>query len=64
VTGGPGDLKVTWSLGDHTDTVALGIGGSPWRTWANKTLWQAGEWKATVADSNGQVLKEISFQVQ
>jgi len=64
VTGGPGDIKVTWSTGDHSDSVPLHIGGSPWRTWANKTLWQAGEWKATVTDSNDQVLKEITFQVQ
>ncbi len=64
VTGGPGDITVTWSIGDHSDSVPLNIGGSPWRTWANKTLWQAGEWKATVTDSNGQVLNEISFQVQ
>ena len=64
VTGGPGDIKVTWSIADHSDSVPLKIGGSPWRTWANKTLWQAGEWKATVTDSNDQVLKEITFQVQ
>jgi hypothetical protein len=64
VTGGPGDINVTWSLGEHSDTIPLSIGGSPWRTWANKTLWQAGEWKATVTDSNGHVLKEIAFQVQ
>jgi Protein of unknown function (DUF2914) len=64
VTGGPGDIKVTWSIGDHSDSVSLHIGGSPWRTWANKTLWQAGEWKATVTDGNDQVLKEITFQVE
>ena len=63
-TGGPGEINVTWSVGDHSDRVALKIGGSPWRTWANKTLWQAGDWKATVTDSGGQVLKEITFQVQ
>jgi hypothetical protein len=64
VTGGPGDIKVNWSIGDHTDSVPLKIGGSPWRTWANKTLWQAGEWKVTVTDGSDQVLKEITFQVQ
>jgi len=64
VTGGPGDIKVNWSIGDHTDSVALNIGGSPWRTWANKTLWQAGEWKVTVTDGSDKVLKEITFQVQ
>ncbi len=64
VTGGPGDLKVTWSIADHSDSVPLKIGGSPWRTWANKTLWQAGEWKVTVTDSADKVLKEMTFQVQ
>jgi hypothetical protein len=64
VTGGPGDITVNWSIGDHTDTVPLNIGGSSWRTWSNKTLWQAGDWKVTVTGSDGQVLKEITFQVQ
>jgi len=64
VTGGPGDINVTWSSGDHTDIVPLSIGGSSWRTWANKTLWQAGDWTVTVTDSGGQVLEEITFQVQ
>jgi len=65
VTGGPADdVKVTWSVGDHRDTVPLKIGGSPWRTWANKTLWMAGEWTATVTDSSDQVLKEVKFTVQ
>jgi hypothetical protein len=63
VTGGPGDVKVNWSIGDHTDRVPLNIGGNPWRTWANKTLWQAGEWKVTVTDGD-TVLKELTFQVQ
>ena len=64
VTGGPGDIKVNWSVGDHHDSVALKIGGSPWRTWANKTLWQAGEWKVTITDGSDKVLKELTFQVQ
>src|SRR5262245_43798449 len=64
VTGGPGDIKVNWSVGDHHDSVPLNIGGSPWRTWSNKTLWQAGEWKVTITDTSDKVLKEITFQVQ
>ena len=65
LTGGPADdVKVNWSIGDHTDSIPLKIGGSPWRTWANKTLWMAGEWTVTVTDGGGQVLKEIKFQVQ
>lgn len=64
VTGGPGELKVTWSHGDHSDTVPLAVGGSPWRTWANKTLWKAGDWKVTVTDADGQTLQEMTFQVR
>lgn len=64
VTGGPGDVKVNWSVGDHQDSVPLKIGGSPWRTWANKTLWQAGEWKVTITDGSDKVLQELTFQVQ
>lgn len=65
LTGGPADdVNVNWSIGDHTDSIPLKVGGSPWRTWANKTLWMAGEWTVTVTDGSGQVLKEIKFQVQ
>ena len=65
VTGGPADaLKVNWKIDDQTDTVALKIGGSPWRTWSSKTAFKAGNWTVTVTDANDQVLKEIQFQVQ
>jgi hypothetical protein len=65
VTGGPADdVTVTWSIGDHSDAVPLKIGGSPWRTWSSKTLWKAGEWTATVTDSGGAVLTEVTFTVQ
>jgi hypothetical protein len=65
VTGGPADdVKVTWSIGDHSDTVPLKIGSSSWRTWSSKTLWKAGEWTATVTDSSGEVLTEVKFTVQ
>ena len=45
VTGSAGSdsIKVNWKVDDSTDTVTLQIGGSPWRTWANKTAWKAGE---------------------
>jgi len=65
VVGGPADdIKVTWSVDDHSDTVSLKVGSASWRTWANKTLWMAGDWKVTVEDAGGQVLKEITFTVQ
>lgn len=64
VTGGTGAVKVTWTNQDFSDSIPLEIGGSPWRTWATKTVWRAGEWKVTVTDSEGNVLKEVTFQVQ
>jgi hypothetical protein len=65
ITGGPSDpIKVTWTAGDSTDTVELKVGGNPWRTWSSKTVWKAGEWKATVSSSTGETLKEVTFTVQ
>lgn len=64
VTGGPSDsLTVTWKTGDQTWTSKLNIGGSPWRTWAYKTAYSAGEWTVTVTDAAGTALKEMSFTV-
>src|SRR5262245_7658846 len=64
ITGGPGDLKVTWKNGDLADTVSLNVGASAWRTWSNKTLHKAGDWTVTVADASGTTLKELTFKVQ
>jgi hypothetical protein len=64
VTGGPGNVNVSWSVADHTDSVPLEIGGSPWRTWSSKTLWRAGEWTVTARDGEGNVLTKIEFRVQ
>jgi hypothetical protein len=65
LTGGPAEgVHVNWKVGDSTDTVALKVGGNPWRTWSNKTAWKAGDWTVTVTDAGGQVLKEMTFKVQ
>jgi hypothetical protein len=64
ITGGPGDLKVSWKVGEATDTVSLTVGASSWRTWSNKTLHKAGDWTVTVTDAGGAVLKELTFKVQ
>jgi hypothetical protein len=66
VTGSAGSdtIKVNWKVDDSVDTVTLQIGGSPWRTWANKTAWKAGEWTVTVTDANDQMLTELKFTVQ
>jgi hypothetical protein len=64
VTGGPGDIKVNWKLGDNTDSVSLNIGGNPWRTWSSRTVGKAGSWTVTVTDAAGATLKELTFTVQ
>lgn len=65
VTGGAAGDSVTviWKHGEHAYTTMLGIGGSSWRTWAYKTAWDAGDWAVTVADKDGNVLKEMSFKI-
>jgi hypothetical protein len=65
ITGSGSDsVKVNWKVGDNTSTVTLPVGGDPWRTWANKTAWKAGEWTVTVTDASDLVLKELKFTVQ
>ena len=64
VAGGAGDsLTVTWKQGEHSYPTNLGIGGNPWRTWAYKTTALAGDWTVTVADSKGNILREMNFKV-
>ena len=65
VEGGTGDtLTVAWKHGDKTYTTALGIGGTPWRTWASKTVTASGDWNVSVSDASGTVLKELAFKVE
>jgi len=65
VTGGPSDsITVTWKAGEDIYPTKLNIGGSPWRTWSYKTLAKAGQWTVTVTDAAGNVLKEMSFNVE
>lgn len=65
VEGGTGEtLKVIWKTGDQEYPVDLRIGGSPWRTWATKTLHLAGDWTVTVTDAAGNTLNEATLKVQ
>jgi len=63
---GTGDemLTVSWKVNDLAFPVELKINGSPWRTWANKTLHIAGDWMVTVTDSAGKTLYETRFNVR
>ena len=58
------EITVTWKSGTATHATTLMVGGSPWRTWASKTVGNAGDWTVTVTDSSGAVLKEMSFKVE
>ncbi|HKQ23036.1 MAG TPA: DUF2914 domain-containing protein [Burkholderiales bacterium] len=65
VEGGTGEtLTVVWRTGDLEFPVDLSIGGSPWRTWATKTLHMAGDWTVTVTDAAGNTLNEVALKVQ
>ena len=57
-------LTVSWQINGQTFPTTLTIGGSPWRTWASKTLLIAGEWTVTVTDSAGTTLNETRFIVK
>ena len=57
-------LTVTWQINDQSYPATLNIGGTPWRTWASKTLYIAGEWTVTVTDAAGATLNESSFTVK
>ena len=65
VEGGTGEtLTVVWKINDLEFPVDLSIGGSPWRTWATKTLHIAGDWRVTVSDAAGNTLNEASLKVE
>ena len=57
-------LTVTWQINDQSYPATLNIGGTPWRTWASKTLHIAGEWTVTVTDAAGATLNESRFIVK
>ena len=57
-------LTVTWQVDGQTYPATLAIGGTPWRTWASKTLHIAGEWTVTVTDAAGVTLNETKFTVK
>lgn len=57
-------LTVTWHINDQSYPATLNIGGTPWRTWASKTLHIAGEWTVTVTDAAGATLNESRFIVK
>ena len=57
-------LTVTWEINGQAYPAELKIGGSPWRTWASKSLHIAGEWTVTVTDAAGAKLHESRLTVK
>ena len=65
ITGGSQqEITVTWTTGTATHGTTLVVGGSPWRTWASKTVGKAGDWTVTITDNAGKTLKAMSFKVE
>ncbi len=66
VAGGSSDsITVTWkSPGGGSLQTQLDVKGSPWRTWAYKTVRAAGDWQVSVSSADGTVLKTLSFSVK
>lgn len=57
-------LTILWKHESTAYETKLAIGGSPWRTWAVKTVFKTGEWSVSVTDASGNVLKELTFTVK
>ncbi len=57
-------LTILWKHESIAYETKLAIGGSPWRTWAVKTVFKTGDWSVSVTDATGNVLKELTFTVK
>jgi hypothetical protein len=64
LSGGTGNVTVTWKNGTHTHSNELAVSGNPWRTWAYATAYYPGNWTVSVTDDKGTSLKEMAFTVQ
>lgn len=58
-------IQVVWTHATEAVPVSLAVGGSPWRTWASKTVSpeDTGEWTVEVQDADGNVLTTGTFTV-
>ncbi len=59
-----GTISHRWEYnGEIMAEVPLDIGGSRWRTHSSKRLFKGwtGEWKVSVVDDSGQVLRSVNF---
>ncbi len=60
-------IKHLWYRGETLlHTQELSIGGSPWRTWSNKTVTpdMTGTWKVDIQDADGNIITTLNFTVQ
>lgn len=46
--------------------IDLPMNAKSWRTWSAKTIWPAwkGNWRVEIQDSNGNIIKSISFRLK
>ena len=58
-------MHVWYHEDEEKATTELNVGGSPWRTWSSKAIWEGwvGKWRVEVV-ANGNVLKTVEFTVQ
>lgn len=61
----PTHVDVVWkSDGSEVHALKLDVGESTrWRTWANMTVHQSGDWSVEIRSPDGQVLKTVDFTV-
>lgn len=59
-------LEFVWKIGgEEIHTFDIEVGASPrWRTWAQMTVDQAGDWDVEIRDDNGDSLQTASFSVE
>ena len=58
-------LEIAWKVdGNELHTFDLDVDDSwGWRTWAQMTASQAGDWEVDIRDDDGDVLETLSFTV-
>ena len=58
-------LSVVWKVDDNElHTFDLDVGESwGWRTWAQMTVSQTGDWEVEIQDEDGEVLETLAFSV-
>ena len=60
------EISHVWFYNDkQVAKIDLPMKAKSWRTWSAKTIWPTwkGDWRVEIQDSNGNVIKSISFRI-